>query len=265
MRRIYIDELKKIQINILDQVADFCNKNDISYWLDCGTLLGAVRHKGYIPWDDDVDIGMFRSDFDRFLNLFNQSNERYKVYNIEHNNEFYYPFGKVLDTTTILYEPDEKGSKISVNIDIFVYDNAPNGHRKLEIMYIKRDLYRNLNLLRTLNHKPNGTIVRRILIYFLRLFIKPFPKAYFAKKMVQNSKKYVELDTQKIGNFTGFSNISCSKKVFRSFVEVEFEGKHYKAPIGYDEYLKAFYNNYMELPPIEKQVSSHTFIAYADD
>ena len=65
MRRIYIDELKKIQINILDQVADFCNKNDISYWLDCGTLLGAVRHKGYIPWDDDVDIGMFRSDFDR--------------------------------------------------------------------------------------------------------------------------------------------------------------------------------------------------------
>ena len=108
MRRIYIDELKKIQINILDQVADFCNKNDISYWLDCGTLLGAVRHKGYIPWDDDVDIGMFRSDFDRFLNLFNQSNERYKVYNIENNNEFYYPFGKVLDTTTILYEPDEK-------------------------------------------------------------------------------------------------------------------------------------------------------------
>lgn len=265
MRRIYVDELKKIQVNILDWVVDFCDKNDINYWLDCGTLLGAVRHQGYIPWDDDVDIGMLRSDYDKFINLFNQSNERYRAYNIENNNAFYYPFGKVLDTTTILYEPNEKGSKISVYIDVFVYDNAPDDNRMLEIMFMKRNIYRNLNLLRTLNHRPNGNIMRRILIYVLRLLVKPFPKAYFVKEMVKNSKKYIDINTQRIGNFTGFTNVSCDKSVFKSFVEVRFEGKCYRAPIGYDMYLKAFYNNYMELPSIDKQVSSHTFIAYVDD
>ena len=266
MRRINTDELKEIQLSILDHVVDFCEKHDIQYWLDSGTLLGAVRHQGYIPWDDDIDIGMLRSDFDKFLGCFNQLSKRYKAYSIENRKKFYFAYCKVLDTKTILYEPDEDGGvKISINIDVFVYDNAPDDNRMLEIMFMKRNIYRNLNLLRTLNHRPNGNIMRRILIYVLRLLIKPFPKAYFVKKMVQNSKKYIDVNTQRIGNFTGYMKMTCNKRVFKNFVEVEFEGKHYKAPMGYDEYLKAFYNNYMQLPPAEKQVSSHTFTAYIVD
>ena len=117
LRRIEQDELKKIQIEILNVVSTFCEKNDIRYWIDCGTLLGAIRHKGYIPWDDDIDIGMLRPDYDRFMQLFNQENERYKFYSIENNTKFLCPHGKVLDTSTILYEPNKKGNKLSVNID----------------------------------------------------------------------------------------------------------------------------------------------------
>ena len=141
MREILLDELKKTQIEILDVVDTFCRENNINYWLDSGTLLGAIRHGGYIPWDDDIDIGMLRKDYDIFLKKFNEKNERYKVYSIENNKNFPYPFGKVLDTHTILYEPNEQGVKLSVNIDVFIYDNAPNDDKIINKMYKKRDFY----------------------------------------------------------------------------------------------------------------------------
>lgn len=141
MREILLDELKDRQIAILDVVDAFCRENNINYWLDSGTLLGAIRHGGYIPWDDDIDIGMLRPDYDRFLAMFNKFNKQYQVSSVENDINFPYPFGKVLDTHTVLYEPNEQGVKLAINIDIFVYDNAPEDDKLVERMYRKRDFY----------------------------------------------------------------------------------------------------------------------------
>lgn len=265
MKEITVDELKSIQIEILDVVNDYCLSNEINYWLDCGTLLGAIRHNGYIPWDDDVDVGMLRQDYDRFINSFNNRNDRYKVICIENNPECYYVHAKVLDTNTILYEPDVNGIKTCVNIDVFVYDNAPSDKHELKKIYDRRDFLRNCNTLRNLNNKPSGNIFRRFLIRLLRLIVKPFPKNYFALKMISNSKMYNVYDTEYIGNFTSFSRNICNKRAFEGFIRHSFEGKEYSIPIGYDEWLKSFYGNYMQLPPEDKRVSHHKFKAYVNE
>ncbi len=263
MRKLTPEELKKIQICILTYVADFCERNEIRYWIDSGTLLGAIRHKGYIPWDDDIDIGMLREDYDKFSKLFNAYESQYSFVCMENSADFYLPFGKVYDKNTILYEPDENGQKLAVNIDIFVYDNAPDDEAELKKMYDKRDFWRRIYWMQNSYIDKNGNIVKVILKYIRRLYYRVrYKNKNPIEEMILNSKKYMMCQTGHVGNFTAFVRMSCDKSVFASFVEVEFEGKKYKAPIGYDEWLRILYGDYMKLPPEEKRISHHSFVAY---
>ena len=273
MHELSLDELRKIQIEILDVVAKFCDDHEINYWLDGGTLIGAVRHKGYIPWDDDIDLGMLRPDYDKFMRLFNEHNTRYKFHCIENDPKFYVPFGKVLDTETILYEPDEKGAKIAVYVDVFVYDNAPDDDAIVKEMFDTRDYYRskfNKRISRVFR-PAKGNLLRRLCAYSYRILKKVFslssyfPPEYFVRKIIDVSRRYISEDKKRIGNFLGWERAICDKRVFSSFIDGEFEGKSYKIPVGYDEWLREFYGDYMQLPPVEKRVTHHAFKAYAKD
>jgi len=261
MKEITINELKKIQLDILDDIDDFCKKNKINYWLDYGTLLGAIRHSGYIPWDDDIDIGMLRDDYDKFIKTY-QSN-KYKLLSCENNNDYYFPFAKVIDNNTILYEPDEKGIKIGVYIDIFVHDKASNNSLENTNNYNKRDLYNKLRIAQLFpNNYDKKNIKKRIMRFFLKIYLKFLPKNYYTKKISENSKRFINQDTQKIADFIAPYRLVVNKDIFKKFINVKFEKKNYPAPIGYDEYLQTIYGNYMKLPPKEKRISNHTFKAY---
>lgn len=263
-KQIKLNDIKKIQLNILDYVADFCEKNDIKYWLACGTLLGAIRHKGYIPWDDDIDIGMLRDDYNKFIELFNTNGSKYEVHNYKTDKNWHLAFSKVYDSETVLFEPDEKtGQQECVNIDVFVYDNAPDDFKDRKRIYKKKEFYRKLNSFRVNSSFENPKNKKyNFLRYPLNFVLKIFPRNYFLKKMVNVSTKYINQNTKCVGNYSSKTDMVCSKKAFDKLVDVEFEGKKYKAPIGYDEYLTSFYGNYMKLPPKEKQVTHHSFVAY---
>lgn len=265
MRKLEIKEFREVQMGILSAVAAFCDANGISYWIDSGTLLGAIRHKGYIPWDDDIDIGMLRPDYEKFSALFNASNSRYRFCSYELDRNFLYPFGKVLDTRTVLYEPDENGNKLCVNIDIFIYDNAPDDDRQVAWMYKVRDFHRTMHFVRNGLISSKGSKARSAVLKAGELALKPFPRDFFVRQMVKNCKRYAGEQTARVGNFTAVSRIACEKDVFDSFETAEFESRMYRIPGGYDRWLRAFYGEYMVLPPKEKQVAHHAFVAYILD
>lgn len=263
MTEITLEDIKRIQIEILDCVHKFCTDNNIKYWLDCGTLLGAIRHKGYIPWDDDVDIGMLRTDFEIFRKEFNTHNRRYHFICGDNEPLFFGAHGKVLDTNTVLYEPDEKGYKSAVNIDVFVYDNAPDDDGKFKKMYDLRDFYRTCTVFQLMaGITKNDNMAKQLVKKTVHGFLSLFPNGFFLNKMIRNCRKYENVDTRRVGNFTSYSRTFCRTAAFASTVSVEFEGKQYNAPVGYDEWLKSLYGDYMKLPPEEKRVPHHEFVAY---
>ena len=121
------EDIRQLQIEILDEVHAFCTANSITYFLAGGTLIGAIRHNGYIPWDDDIDIMMYRDDYNRFINLFNKNNERYHVFSIENDSGYNYHFAKICDKYTYLDETNLKINDIDlgINIDLFPLDKLP--------------------------------------------------------------------------------------------------------------------------------------------
>lgn len=144
MKRITdIAELRKVQTGILDDIHRFCTANGIMYFLSCGTLIGAVRHKGYIPWDDDLDLYMPRKDYDRFVKLYTDAGGRYRVLDPKKEKNYFYTFAKVVDTRTLLVETETEGYQIGVYVDIFPVDYvSDNEAERQRIFKRKRLLYK---------------------------------------------------------------------------------------------------------------------------
>ena len=261
MKKIEVDELREIQIRVLDEVADFCDEHGIQYWLDCGTLLGAVRHKGYIPWDDDIDIGMLREDYNRFITEFNVSHKgsNFEFRSIETHLDWHLPFGKVMDTTTLFIQD---GFEFGINIDVFPFDDVPNDRKLLNKIYKKRDKLKTLDVARRNRKKPSGGFIRRTIVHCIRFVLHRFPEFYFVHKLSQEAQKNNNKGLKNIGIIVGDST-RCSSKLWISAVtEATFEGKKYKIPKDYDLWLKDIFGpQYMQLPPENKR-KRHSFEAY---
>ena len=227
MRIITSEELRKIQLDLLQKTADFCESNGLRYFLCGGTLIGAVRHKGYIPWDDDIDIAMPRSDYEKFISIFNRPQNYYQVMSFETNPDYAYAFAKVYDNRTILKELHYKGT-IGAYIDVFPADAVKDAAQIRKIMLLAQQI---------------------------------------ARWMDSEARKYAFGSLPTAGvivNPLGVGEM-VEKSVFDSDTYCEFEGRKYRVPIGYDKWLRSIYGDYMQLPPVEHRVTHHTFEAWWKD
>lgn len=266
-KEVTLTECKKIEIEILDYVTELCNKNNLTYFLGGGTLLGAVRHKGFIPWDDDVDIMMPREDYDKLAQVIsNIDNNRFLYLNYKDNNDYYYPFAKVVDKRTKVKELDCKEIKdLGVYIDIFPIDNVSDDMQENKKLFKKYKMYDILlgSYKMPKEELKKNNIVKRILRYILKWYMSIFNNyKKVLEKMENLGKKYPNSNT--VACITGryFEKEIMPKSYIEDFIMAKFEDREYKIPKGYDLYLTKHYGDYMQLPPKEKQVSNHDNIAY---
>lgn len=271
MKELSLDEVLSLQVEILAKVDAFCREYNILYTVDGGTCIGAVRHNGYIPWDDDIDIAMTRPNYDRFIHSFNGYYDNLVLYAPELNWSYYAPYANVCDNRTVLFEGanGHNGIDIGVKIDIFPIDgvatdikvyhkNAKILKRLWRLLYIKR--YNNQSLWPL--HKK---------VYFKNTLIKilssPFQYRCIQKQIHKLATRYAFETSSFVEDYVmpWPHDVRCSRHAFEEYEEIAFESITVFILKGYDEYLTKLYGDYMMLPPMEQRVNHHNFKAFWKD
>lgn len=267
MRKIEsLEELKKVQLEILLRVHEFCVANNINYSLSCGTLLGAIRHKGYIPWDDDIDIQLLREDYNRLVQKFPDVFNDISLISLERDKRWNRAYARAYNVRTIEVE-EAKGviKGIGVGIDIFPIDKVPEKNDEWIKYNNKRLFLQDLQSIKMLKWKKDRTLWKKITMVIGQLLLLPFSMRYLAEQINRyaqiyntNKTKYVYENCQGIGKRRNRFLMSD----FDEYIDAEFEGYHFKIINGYDDYLTNSYGEYMELPPIGARIPHHTFNAF---
>lgn len=265
MKILSLDEIKQAEFQLLQCFDAYCRRNNIRYFLSNGTLLGAVKYKGFIPWDDDVDVLMPRKDYDRFVADFpNQGNIR--LVSVERDPQYLFPFAKLCDMSIIKEETgNNNGVELGLNMDIFPLDAWVDdpAEAEREVKKMRWDMFA-LGLAKL--EKPNAsTALKRFVQGGLMLVCRLFSAEYFLKRIIDRSRNADKERSRLVGCkcwcIYGSREI-IPAEVFSDTVEVEFEGRKFPAPVGYDTYLRSLYGDYPKDPPADKQKTHHSFRAY---
>ena len=252
-----IQELRSIQMGILDDVHRFCEQHQIRYFLSSGTLIGAVRHKGYIPWDDDIDIYMPRADYEQFLKTYQDEKGIYRAIDPQQEPHYYYTFAKVVDLRTCMVEKETEGYEIGVYMDIFPVDYVSDDSQERERVFKQKKL---LYKIRRCKISQSNPLQSRLAYWVYKCW--PMSVSQIERRI--RNLIVLEKPTHTVCNMTeaGPKMKGCfPAEDIASQVDIEFEGKLYKTMVGYKDYLERTYGDYMTLPPEDQRVT-HKFEAY---
>ncbi len=261
-----IREVQKVQLEILLEFDRICKINNIKYCLYAGTLLGAIRHKGFIPWDDDIDVCMLREEYDRFLKVCNRYlDDKYFLQTYKTDKEYHHQFAKLRKNNTLYIEEGLSNLKVhqGIFIDIFPYDN-------IKLNTITGKIHRNLlNMFRIINSASSKGVSKsvsgyaKMCIYYAR---KIFPKSMKDKLNTKLACAFNKSKTQHVGELslattkTLYERFSLKKSTFYDIIEWEFENYKFPVPREYDYVLTRHYGDYMALPPLEQQKPHHNIV-----
>lgn len=263
MQSLELRKLQMLQLEIAKEIKRICDKNDIQYFIIGGTLLGAVRHKGFIPWDDDMDIGMTMFEYKKFLKIApKQLDNRFVLQTDSTEPNIGYVFSKVRMKYTHMYEKIISGLEINdgIFVDIFPYDPASKASAtgiwhltKLRLMGKMKMLKSGYNL-NSITQNPVNKLINVMLKFFpisKKILIIAMDKEILHAADCKNCSFYVERDGMFKGNFV------FPQKLFENLIELPFEDTTFRAPEGYHEYLSHAYGDYMKYPPEAERMKGH--------
>lgn len=254
MKKKYIstDEVKRIQLDILKSITDFCEKYGISYFLAYGTLIGAVRHKGYIPWDDDIDLIMPRPDYERFCKEYkDDEKDYYEVLNSYTDVSCYINFTKVHDTRTRFQESYSQENNYGIFVDIFPLD----GYIDKKQMVKCHRLFRLIHY-KSLRWSGGNSFIKNMVLTIFRIILWPFDIRSLLNKLESESKRKPFEGSEYVYFFSEKTD-PIKKELFDEYTYTLFEKQQYRIPKRYDELLTLQYGDYMKLPPVEQRVNKH--------
>lgn len=265
--------LKKVQgesLSILNEFIRICDKYDIKYFGLYGTNIGAARHQGFIPWDDDIDVGMMRDEYEKFIKVApKEIGNRFGIAAPDFGENYYSLTTKFYKKGTRFCTLCDHGNfNLGIYIDIFVYDYIPEDEKLRKKQIKKADFYRGLYLVSSVNFYSNemfkdNEMIKRILFGFVYYFMKLIPNR---KKLIyhfwkKNATKYYDQSTY----VTQFSSTMIERCVMnyedtQNLVELPYENIKVKFPAEYDAILTKLYGNYMEFPPENERQNHYPYL-----
>ena len=275
MNEMSSDDIKKMSLEIIKDVHVFCEQNHIKYSLAGGTLIGAIRHDGFIPWDDDIDILMPRPDFERFFKTYKSKNG-FKSFcrNITNDSNVLIAFGRVCDVERTIVNQGVSpwvNQEVGVWIDIFPYDGAPSDKEEA-YSYINK-MYKEWKLANFARWKFGDTHFSLNLAHTkkmrFKLVLKKFFSFFVSKSQIDEFiKKCKAYNYDSCDYIAMYAQLQYKEREWMPKTVInkcnlhKFEDTELYIMQGYDQYLKSLFGNYMELPPESDRTGRHTFNKY---
>lgn len=261
-----VKNLRKIQLKqlyIAKTIDRICKKYNINYFLNAGSLLGAVRHNGFIPWDDDLDIGMLRKDYNKFLEVLNQElDEDFFIQTWDYDENYPFPFLKIRLNGTKYIEYNSRNVDIhkGIYVDIFPYDNLSNNKFS---RFIQR--YSSKIIIHLLLNKSGYEYSNKKIFFLIKCLSKIFSKEFLRNKLYSIMNKYNDKITEKVVTFGGANSFEKETIMYdwvSDKVLLPFEDTFLYAPKEWDKFLKHFYGDYMTPPPENQRYNRHNIIYF---
>lgn len=248
------EENRGIQLSILKHFDKFCKQHHLTYYLSDGTLLGAVRHHGYIPWDDDIDVEMPRNDWLKLKEVFVNQDNYTLCYPTEKESMVHCI--KIYDNRTIKIEKGVLYKKEYLGIDIDVFSIDGSADEKSDYEKDREQIYHFFNISCEMKCGYTGSFKHKIKILLYRILYGN-PEKLMDKAICLCAKNDLK-DSKYATRYGRFGRgYRVPKECYDHPILVEFEGERFPAPVGYDEVLRAQYGEYMILPPEEKRITHH--------
>jgi len=256
-------EVRAVQLRVLDAFCRLCDEHRIRYYAYYGTLLGALRHKGFIPWDDDIDLAVPRKDFDRLASI-DWTKHDLVLHSADVRRDYPYVVGKIADRATVWMEKaDHVFDDLGINIDVFPIDDVPQSAVR---SFLEQGSLRVLSALRDLKvtqvsaERAPG---KNLALTLAKVLLAPVSSGLLSRGInaVAASRRVpAQYAGSRVGPY-GRREIH-RRELFDDIVEVEFEGRQLHAPAGYHEILTRIYGDYMTPPPPKMRITHHAFRAY---